>query len=174
MDEQNIQEQNQAQEAYLQYLTFHLNNEVYGIDISHIREVIDYENVYPVPLVPEYIRGVINLRGEVVPVIDLSSRFGSRPADISRHTSIIIMEVESEEEIVILGAVIDAVNNVVDLRESDIDATPSFGTSIPHDFIAGIGKSDSFFITLLNTSVTFDLEELSGFSTATDITGSRI
>jgi purine-binding chemotaxis protein CheW len=161
------EEREQSDMNILQYLTFYLKNELYGIDISHIREVIDFENVFPVPLVPDYIRGVINLRGDVVPVIDLSRRFDYDKSEITRFSSIVILEVESEDSIINVGIIIDAVNNVMDISEDDIDPVPNFGAKIRHDFIAGIGKKNGLFIVLLNIVTSLDVEELSDFHTGT-------
>ncbi|MET0267252.1 MAG: chemotaxis protein CheW [Duganella sp.] len=133
-----------------QYLTFMLGDEQFAVGILHIKEIIEYGSLAAVPMMPSCVRGVINLRGAVVPVIDLSARFGRGVSSIGKRTSIIIAEIE-EEGVgrQVLGMMVDAVNAVVEIEAGEIEAAPSFGTRIRPDFIAGIGKINSKFVILL-------------------------
>lgn len=145
-------------------LTFLQGGELYGIRIDKVLEVIDTVNVTHIPLVPTYIRGVINLRGNVLPVIDLSARFGGDPATIGKFTSVIVLELEDKDDVIKIGLMIDAVKEVLVFSEDDIDDTPDFGTRIRTDFISGVGKQNGNFIIILNLNTVLDLEELSAFT----------
>jgi purine-binding chemotaxis protein CheW len=149
-----------------QYLTFKVGNEIYGVDVASVREVINYEKVYPIPVVPDYIRGVINLRGEVVPVIDLSCRFYGRKSVETRMTSIVIMEINSDGDMMHIGVIIDAINAVQDIHPGQIEHTPEFGSKIRADFISGVGKTEGKFIILLNIPMVLNVSELSDFVSA--------
>ena len=151
-------------EQAAQYLTFKIGNETYGVDVASVREVINYEKVFPIPSVPDYIRGVINLRGEVVPIIDLSFRFYGKKSVETKMTSIVIMEINSEGEMMHIGVIIDAINAVQDILPGDIEHTPEFGSKIRADFISGVGKTDGKFIIILNISRVLDVSELSDFA----------
>ena len=115
----------------------------------------------PVPMVPAFIRGVINLRGSVVPVVDLAVRFGSQAAAITKRTAIVIVELEDETEKMDVGVVVDRVNEVLDIANEDIEPPPSFGAKIRTDFIHGMGKVDERFIILLNMCRVLSVDELS-------------
>lgn len=128
-----------------QYLTFVLGGEVFAMGILAIKEIIEYADVTAVPMMPGYVRGVINLRGAVVPVIDLSVRFGKPSSPVTKRTCIVIVEVERH----ILGVVVDAVNAVLDIPGSEVEPPPSFGASIRTDFIRGMGKVNGKFVILL-------------------------
>ncbi len=160
------QEQQQiftAGDGQNQYLTFTLGDEIYGIGILYIKEILEYGNLTPVPMVPPFIRGVLNLRGNVLPVIDLTVRLGIReqPGPVDRHTCIVIVEVTAEEETVSLGIVVDAVNDVLTLDHEDLETAPSFGSHVRADFIRNIGKTGDGFIILLDVDKTLSLAELS-------------
>jgi purine-binding chemotaxis protein CheW len=135
-----------------QYLTFMLGGEVFAIGILHIKEIIEYGQLTTVPMMPAFIRGVINLRGAVVPVVDLASRFGGKPGAVTRRSCIIILEMEAGEEIQVIGVVVDAVNEVLEIAASDIEPPPSFGTKMRTDFIAGMGKVQERFVIILNVN----------------------
>ncbi|MDO9316671.1 MAG: chemotaxis protein CheW [Gammaproteobacteria bacterium] len=139
------------QEAH-QYLTFMLGAEVFAIGILHIKEIIEYGKLTTVPMMPDFIRGVINLRGAVVPVIDLSRRFGGMRSQISRRSCIIILELHSDEERHVIGVVVDAVNEVLDIQDAEIEAAPAFGTSVRSDFIAGMGRIQESFVIILDVN----------------------
>lgn len=142
------------------YLTFLLGGEIYGIDILSIREIIEYAAPTEVPLVPSFIRGVMNLRGAVVPVIDLSLRFGRGATEARKRTCIVIMEVRHEEAVQQIGIVVDAVQEVIALPITEIEPPPNFGTRIRADFVSGMGKVDGRFILLLNVQRVLSIDEM--------------
>jgi purine-binding chemotaxis protein CheW len=132
-----------------QYLTFVLGREIFAIGILSIKEIIEYSDVTDVPMMPPYLRGVINLRGAVVPVVDLSVRFGKPANPVSKRTCIVIIEIQTGGESHDIGLLVDAVNAVLDIPPSEIEPPPSFGTHIRTDFIQGMGKVDGKFVILL-------------------------
>lgn len=144
-----------------QFLTFMLSGETYGINILDIKEIIEYGNLTPVPMMPDFIAGVINLRGSVVPVVNLKLRFGDNTTDIDKRTSIVIIEVDNDDRKTEIGIVVDIVNEVIDLAESDIEPAPSFGARIRADFIKGMGKIGDQFLILLDVDHVLSIEELS-------------
>ena len=133
-----------------QYLTFVLGGEVFAMGILAIKEIIEYADLTEVPMMPGYVRGVINLRGAVVPVIDLSVRFGKPSSPVTKRTCIVIIEVGVRNERHILGVVVDAVNAVLDIPGSEVEPPPAFGASIRTDFIRGMGKVSGKFVILLD------------------------
>ncbi len=133
-----------------QHLTFQLVGEEYAIRILQVKEIIEYDVLTKVPKVPSFIRGVINLRGSVVPVVDLAVKFGLPETPVTKQTCIIIVEVEIEGDQTVMGVVVDAVSQVMDLDPQDIEATPSFGTKIKVDYLRGLGRSGEKFVLLLN------------------------
>jgi purine-binding chemotaxis protein CheW len=143
-----------------QYLTFMLGGEVFAIGILHIKEIIEYGQLTTVPMMPAFIRGVINLRGAVVPVVDLASRFGGKPGEVTRRSCIIILEMEVGDEVQVIGVVVDAVNEVLEIAAADIEPPPSFGTKIRTDFIAGMGKVQERFVIILNVNKVLSSEEM--------------
>ena len=145
-----------------QYLTFMLGGEMFSIGILCIREIIWYSNLTEVPMMPACIRGVINLRGAVVPVMDLSNRFGKPPTPVTKSTCIIIVEVETqnEGERQSMGVVVDSVQAVLEIAASDIAPPPSFGAKIRADFIEGIGKVNGKFVILLNVNNVLSMQEI--------------
>jgi purine-binding chemotaxis protein CheW len=143
-----------------QYLTFMLGGEVFAIGILHIKEIIEYGQLTTVPMMPEFIRGVINLRGAVVPVVDLASRFGGKPSPITRRSCIVILELQVEEDTQVIGVVVDAVNEVLEIAGSDIEPPPAFGTRIRTDFIQGMGKVKEKFVILLNVNSVLSADEM--------------
>lgn len=151
-------------QKHCKYLTFILGDEVYGFDILTIKEIIEYNHVCKVPMAPEYIRGVINLRGNVVPVIDLATRLGFESAAVNKRTCIVILEVSSEDEKIDVGVVVDAVNEVLDIRQEDIEPTPTFGVDLKPEFIEGMGRVKNNFIVLLDLLKVLDVNDLSEFS----------
>ena len=145
-----------------QYLTFMLGGEMFSIGILCIREIIWYSNLTEVPMMPACIRGVINLRGAVVPVMDLSNRFGKAATPVTKSTCIIIVEVQTqnEGERQSMGVVVDSVQAVLEIAASDIESAPSFGAKIRSDFIEGIGKVAGKFVILLNVNNVLSLQEI--------------
>ena len=143
-----------------QYLTFMLGAEVFAINILSIKEIIEYGNLTIVPKMPSFIRGVINLRGSVVPVIDLAARFDRPEAVISRRSCIVIIEVQHEEVQQVIGVLVDAVNEVLEIAADQIEPVPSFGTKIRTDFIEGMGKVDQKFVIILNVNQVLSVDEM--------------
>ena len=143
-----------------QHLTFMLGGEMFAIGIMSIKEIIEYGNLTVVPMMPEFIRGVINLRGAVVPVIDLSARFGRKPADVTRRTCIVIIEVESDNEKQDVGVVVDAVSEVLEIPQNQIEPPPAFGARIRTDFIRGMGKIGGRFVIILNVANVLSIEDI--------------
>jgi len=143
-----------------QFLTFKLDEEVFGLAIGKVREVLDFTTVTRVPQTPAYMRGVINLRGSVVPVIDLNLKFGMKKTEKTVNTCIIIAEIEMDGEVTILGALADSVQEVVELEPDQIEPAPKIGTKLNTEFIKGMGKRDDVFIILLDIDKVFSYEEL--------------
>ncbi|MGD0282634.1 MAG: chemotaxis protein CheW [Dissulfurispiraceae bacterium] len=143
-----------------QYLTFKLEDEVFALDISKVREVLDFTTVTKVPRTPEFMRGVINLRGNVVPVVDMRLKFGLPKTEKTVNTCIIIAEVSIEGETAVLGALADSVQEVVDLEPEQIEPGPRIGTRLRTEFIKGMGKRNEEFIILLDIDKIFTSEEI--------------
>ena len=143
-----------------QYLTFFLSGEEYAINIQRVKEIIEYTTVTKVPKVPEWIRGVINLRGSVVPVVDLTIRFGLAERAVSKTTCIVVVEVEQESERTVMGLIVDAVNQVIDLTPEDIEEPPAFGTQVRLDYLFGMGKLGKKFALILNIDRVLNNSEL--------------
>lgn len=142
------------------YLTFRLREETFAIGILAIKEIIEYGTLTPVPMMPRCVRGVINLRGHVVPVIDLSVRFGREETVPSRRTCVVIVEVGSDGERQDLGVLVDAVNQVVELPAKDIEPAPGFGTRVRSEFIAGMGKLNGEFVIILDVDRVLSASDL--------------
>ena len=132
---------------HAQYLTFMLGGEVFAIGILAIKEIIEYNGVTPVPMMPDCIRGVINLRGAVVPVMDFSARFGRPTTEVTKRTCIVIVEIGNGQ---VAGVIVDAVNEVLEIPASEIEPAPAFGARIRTDFIEGMGKVNGKFVIILN------------------------
>lgn len=143
-----------------QYLTFLLRNEMFAIGILNVKEILEYGMLTSVPMMPDFIRGVINLRGSVVPVVDLGARFGGKPCDIGKRTCIVIMEVSSEDGHQDIGVVVDSVSAVLDIPAGDIEPAPAFGARIRADFIDAMGKIDGKFVIILNVGKVLSVDEL--------------
>jgi purine-binding chemotaxis protein CheW len=143
-----------------QYLSFKLDQEIYSLDISKVREVLDFTEVTKVPRMPEYMRGVINLRGGVVPVVDLRLKFGLSATDKTVDTCIIIMEIAIEGETTLLGAMADSVQEVMNLEPDQIEPPPRIGTRLNTEFIKGMGKKNDEFIIILDIDRVFSSNEL--------------
>lgn len=152
-----------------QYLVFSLNGETYAVGIHSIREIIEYGRLTEVPMLPDLVRGVINLRGAVVPVLDLGVRFGRAPTRIARRTCIVIVEIAGRPgDTQVVGVIVDTVNEVLDIPAGDIEPPPSFGARLRSDFIAGMGKVAGRFIILLNLAHVLALDELTGLAGTDD------
>lgn len=143
-----------------QYLTFTLDGEQYAVGVAKVREVLEHTKITKLPRTAEFMKGIINLRGAGVPVIDLRLKFGLPETPITKDTSIIVMEVESLDGNVVVGALADAVHEVVDIEERAIEPAPRFGTRLSAEFIRGVGKKEDLFIILLDIDKIFNAEEI--------------
>jgi len=144
-----------------QYLTFKLDDEVFALDVANVREILDMTPITKVPRTPDFMRGVINLRGNVVPVVDMRIKFGMRKAEDTINTCIIVVEVSFDGEKAVLGAMADSVQEVFELDADRIEPAPKIGTRLKTDFIKGIGKRENSFIIMLDIDKAFSSEELS-------------
>jgi len=142
------------------YLTFWIAGEEYGIRVLQVREIIEYGEVTRVPSTPPWIRGVVNLRGSVLPVIDLAVKFGQPPSPVTRRTCIVVAEVAAESRLTVLGVLADAVSQVVDLGPAEIEPPPPFGTPVRVEFLLGLGRAQEKFILLLDTDRVLSADEL--------------
>ena len=147
-------------EAPSQYLTFTLGGEMFAVGILNVNEIIEYGNLNEIPMMPTFIRGVINLRGSVVPVIDLAARFGGKASELGRRTCIVIVEVADGDLQHDIGIMVDAVSEVLDIPGSEIEPPPSFGAKIRADFIFGMGKVAGKFVIILNINKVLSVEEI--------------
>ena len=143
-----------------QYLTFQLSGETFAIPILAAREILEYSKPTYVPLMPDFIQGVMNLRGMVVPVIDLSLRFARHATPVGRRTCIVIIEVQGEYQQQLIGILVDTVHEVLEIPDIDIEPTPQFGNKIRADFISGMAKINSHFIILLNVSKALSIDDM--------------
>ncbi|UZE21518.1 chemotaxis protein CheW [Pseudomonas sp. B21-056] len=143
-----------------QYLTFTLAGETFAVGTLSVKEIIEYGQLTGVPMMPPSIRGVINLRGAVVPVIDLGARFGGRQTEVGRRTCIVILEVDHADEQQVIGVLVDAVNEVLEIAPADIEPPPAFGAHIRTDFIQGMGKVGGHFVILLDIGRVLSVDEL--------------
>jgi len=143
-----------------QYLTFKLDKETFALDVATVREVLDFTAITKIPRTPEFMRGVINLRGSVVPVVDLRLAFGMSGTQKTVNTCIIVVEVRLDGETTIIGALADSVEEVIDLEPDQIQPAPRIGTSIKTDFIRGMGKRESQFQMILDIDKVFSAEQL--------------
>ncbi len=149
-----------ADENAGQYLTFMLDGEVFATDIRMIREVLEHTQVTKVPRSHESMQGVINLRGKAIPVVDMRLQFGMASAEVTVDTCIIIIEVIIKEKTTTLGALVDSVMEVIDLKSDQMEAAPDFGSRVDNDFIQAIGKFGDRFVIVLDMNKTFSSEQL--------------
>jgi purine-binding chemotaxis protein CheW len=146
-----------------QYLTFMLAQEQFAIGILGIKEIIEYHGVTEVPMMPACVRGVINLRGAVVPVVDLLARFGRPSSAVTKRTCVVIVEAAcGADERQVMGLLVDAVNEVLDISAADIEPPPAFGARLRSDFIQGVGKVRGKFVLLLDVDRALSIDELAG------------
>lgn len=144
----------------VQYLTFKLSDEIFAIDVSKIREILELTSITKVPQTPEFMRGVINLRGSVVPVIDLRLNFGMTCTEQTVNTCIIVVEVSLDGEVVVLGALADSVQEVVEMEPDKIEPAPHLGTKLNTAFIKGMGKIDNDFVMILDIDKVFAADDI--------------
>lgn len=145
----------------VQCLTFKLGEEVFAVDVAKVREILDFTTVTKVPQTPDFMRGVINLRGSVVPVVDMRLKFGMTETEKTVNTCIIVMEIALDSETAVVGALADSVQEVLELEPDQIEAAPRIGTKLNTDFLVGMGKHNDTFIMILNIDRVFTFEELS-------------
>ena len=144
----------------VQYLTFKLAEETFALDVAKVREILEESSVTKVPQTPDFMRGVINLRGSVVPVIDLRLKFGMSKTEKTVNTCIIVTEIQMVDGVTVLGALADSVQEVVEIQPQLIEAAPHIGTRLNTDFIKGIGKQDGNFVMILDIDKVFTTDEL--------------
>ncbi len=148
-----------------QFLTFYINDELYALSVIYIKEILEYSIVTKVPLMHKCINGITNIRGSVIPVIDLSIRLGiSEAQTINKRTSIIVIEKEDEVQNFLVGLVVDEVNEVYNIFNKEQEDAPTFGSKIRKEFIEHIGKVHGLFIPILNSSAIINIDELSQIS----------
>ena len=145
------------------YLTFTLANEEYGIGILKIKEIIGMMAITTVPQTPEFVKGVINLRGKVIPVVDLRLRFGMGEIDYTERTCIIVVEIESQTGLVLIGIVVDSVSEVLNIKGEEIEDAPSFGAKLNTEWIRGIAKTEGGVKILLDIDRVLRSEDISSF-----------
>ena len=146
--------------AATQFLTFALGDELFAMDIRTVREIVQYGPVSTVPLMPSFVRGVINLRGAVLPVIDLQARFSRPPAKVGKKTCIVIFDATRDGERVELGLLVDSVSAVIDIGADHVEPPPDFGSGVKRDFIRGIAKVADRFVIILEPDRAFDVDEM--------------
>jgi purine-binding chemotaxis protein CheW len=155
------------------YLTFTLQGEVYALDIQEITEIIEYRSLTVVPMMPAFIRGVLNLRGRVLPVVDLAARFGQNATTVARRTGIIVVDMSADsigtgvgvandhtDQTAGIGIMVDGVNKVVHLSDEDIEPPPAFGAGIRSDFISGMAKHEGGFVIVLDLARVLSMDEM--------------
>jgi purine-binding chemotaxis protein CheW len=165
----NVQEQaasaaQQAGGAGGLYLAFMLGGEAFAIEILRVREIVEYGKPTAVPMMPPSVCGVVNLRGAVVPVLDLAVRFGREPAVVGRRTCFVIVEVEYQGSEHVLGLLVDRVTAVLEIKDADIEPPPTFGTRINADFISGMARSNDGFLIILNIARALSIEEMAAIA----------
>jgi purine-binding chemotaxis protein CheW len=143
-----------------QYLTFKLSDEVFGVDVAQVREILDYVKITKVPQTPDFMCGVINLRGSVVTVVDMNLKFGMKRTEQTVNTCIVVVEVKIGDETAVLGALVDSVQEVFEIEPQNIEPAPRIGTKLNTEFIKGMGKRDENFIIILDIDKVFSTEEL--------------
>ena len=144
----------------VQYLTFSLDEEVFAIDVAKVREILDYTQAMRVPGAPEFMRGIVNVRGNVIPVVDMRLKFGMSKTERTVNTCIVVMEVDVEGETTVLGALVDSVQEVFELEHDHVEPPPKMGTRWRTQFIKGIGKRNDHLIIILDIDMVFSLDEL--------------
>ena len=149
-----------------QYLTFKLGEEVFALDVAKVREILEESSITKVPQTPEFMRGVINLRGSVVPVIDMRLKFGMSRTEKTVNTCIIVVEIDMGSENIVLGALADSVQEVIEMEPAQIEAPPHIGTRLNTEFLKGMGKYNDRFVMILDIDRVFSDAELSAVTGA--------
>ncbi len=150
------------------YLTFHLGEEGYGLEILKVQEIIGMQEITKIPKAPDYVKGVINLRGKVIPVVDLRLKFGMPEQEISRKTCIIVTQVQRGQSSLIIGIVVDEVSEVMEISGDQIEPAPAFGTQLDTNFILGMAKTENAVKILLDINKVLSAEEVAALSKTTD------
>jgi purine-binding chemotaxis protein CheW len=156
-----------------QYLTFTLGSEMFAVAILNVKEIIEYGTVTEIPMMPGFIRGVINLRGAVVPVIDLSCRFGGQATKVARRTCIVIVEMTEGDTKQDIGVMVDAVSEVLEIAPDEIEPAPAFGAKIRTDFINGMGKVNGKFVIILDVARVLSVEEIAMLTQVSETNGAE-
>lgn len=151
-----------------QYVTFCLGKELFGVEVTRTREILNLTSVTKVPQTPDYLLGVINLRGQVVPVVDMRLKMRLPTGETTEETCIVVLEVMVDDEEIVVGALADAVREVLEIRSDQIEPAPSLGTHLKTEFITGMGKLDEQFVILLNIDRVFSTEDISLVMDATE------
>lgn len=151
----------------VQYLTFKLADEIFALDVAKVREILEFTTITKVPQTPEFMRGVINLRGSVVPVIDMRLKFGMSATEQTINTCIIVVEVTLDGDTTILGALADSVQEVVEMEPEQIEPAPHIGTRLNTEFIKGMGKHEEHFVMILDIDKVFSEQEMAALQTST-------
>jgi len=146
--------------VFNQYLTFTLEGEHYAVPVGKVREVLEYTRITKLPRTADFMKGIINLRGSGVPVIDLRLKFGMAETPVAKDTAIIVLDVQGKDGSVIVGALADAVHEVVEIGGDKVEAAPRFGTRLAAEFIQGVGKRDDGFIIILDIDRIFNTDEV--------------
>ena len=144
-----------------QYLTFIITDEEFAVPIMKVKEIIEYQSLTQVPMVPEFIAGAVNLRGAVVPVINLAVKFGLEARAVNRRSCIVIMEMQLDDEVAVLGILVDKVLQVIDIPDSEIEPAPSFGAQIKTEFIQGMARTEDKFVIILSINQVLSMDEIS-------------
>jgi len=154
-------------EGSTQYLTFYAGDERFALDILEVKELVEVDSMTRVPMTPEFIRGVMNLRGSVVPVVDLASRLGRSRSELTKRSCIVMIQVDLEESSRIIGMLVDEVNEILEIAPNHVQPRPNFGTEIRTDFIEAMGEVDGEFMILLDIAHVLSVEELSALGELT-------
>jgi purine-binding chemotaxis protein CheW len=153
------------------YLTFKIEDEIFAANVSKVLSILELSKITKIPRTPDYIRGVINLRGTVLPIVDLRIKFGLTPTEFTSNTCILVLEINIENTTVKLGALVDSVQEVLEIEHKDILAPPNIGNKFQSDFIEGMFKAENSFIMILNMDMVFTHDELTVMSYSEAILG---
>ncbi len=156
---------NQVKTDVAQFLTFQAADETFAIEILDVKEIIEIESITRVPMMPAFIAGIINLRGRVVPVVDLSKRLGRHSSEVTKKSCIVLVEIDHEDDSQTIGMMVDEVNEILEIDESHTQPAPDFGTDLRTDFIRAMGRVDEKFMILLDVNHVLSIEDMNALST---------
>ncbi len=168
------EEQQSRDQGVQQYLTFMIGGEEYAVGLLKVREIVEYEPVTRIPRMPAWVRGVMNLRGSVVPVVDLAIKFGQTSSEIGKLTCVVIVEVELDGEATVMGVITDAVSQVIELKPEEIELPPAFGTRVRAEYLLGMARSGKKFCLLLDTDAVLSANELMALTTSMETSPGEI